>query len=89
MIVPLELQTGFAGSFCQRFDTAVVTETGAVERNFGDSCFQCFFCYALANQCGGGGVATLARFAGQFCAHFRFRGRGRNQYFGIRGAEQS
>src|ERR1700739_1687727 len=35
----LELQTGFARGFCQRLHTAVVTETGAVERDFGNPCF--------------------------------------------------
>src|SRR5471032_831164 len=80
----LELQTGFTRGFCQRLHTAVVTETGAVKRDFGNPCFQCFLCDALANQGSGGGVATLARFAGQFVAHFDFCRGGRHQNFGIR-----
>src|SRR5450830_600104 len=84
MIVPLELQTGFTRGICQRLHTAVVTETGAVERDFGDSCLQCFFSNALANQGCSGGIATLARFAGQLRANFCFHGRRRNQNFSVR-----
>src|SRR6195952_4675930 len=84
MIVPLELQTGFTRGFCQRLHTAVVTETRTVECDFGDPCFQCFLCDALANQGGGSGVAALAGLACQFGAHFCFQRRSRNQNFRIR-----
>src|SRR5471032_1459849 len=80
----LELQTGFTRGFSQRLHTAVVTETGAVKRDFGDSCFQRFFSDALADQCGGGGVATLAGLACQFRTHFSFGGRCRHQNFCVR-----
>jgi hypothetical protein len=62
----LELQTGFTRGFCQRLHAAVITETGTVEGDFGDTGFECFLCYALADQCGGSGVAAIARLASQF-----------------------
>ena len=50
MVISLELQTCFASSFSQCFDTAVITKTGTIESNFSYSSLQSLFSYPLSDE---------------------------------------
>ena len=69
MVISLELQTCFASSFIQCFDTAVITKTGTIESHFGNSGLQCLFGNSLAYQRGSRDVA--AALSCQFLANIR------------------
>src|SRR5690606_16289687 len=66
----LEFQAGFTRGVGQRFDAAMITEARTIKCNQLDTGSLCFFGDALADQAGGGNVATTDFLTGELFAHF-------------------
>src|ERR1019366_2175864 len=73
----LELQTVFTRGFSQRFDTTMISITGTVKCNLGNTRALCLFSNTLAHHGRSGLVATIR----QSFAHFRFDAGCTSQHF--------